>query len=923
MIDPLLAQASTIITYGGGEILQKMFQAISMLFNGGNGGLIRPIMVIASSIGGVYAFSRAFFTSVGESLILGYFFPLIVITSILMIPSTTVHIEDVLNSSRAEGEAQTSSYAVNNVPWLLAKFAEVASTIGYRLSEGIETVMHMPNDANYNATGMIFGSDASLDISKYRLSNANLEQSLRQFSKQCVLYDIALNRYSLDDIKKATDLWNFFEQKTSNVRMIRYCPPDAKQIGFDQCSYVTCKEAIEKMKPFFEKEKERYAKLEIGRNLPLTLQALTGIQRESKELIGQQLTMNVLSDELSGGQFAKYRAYTQQQSTYRTMGSLASNGLVTMRIVFEALIYAVFIFIVPLSLTPGGTKYLINWAWLVIWIQMWPPLYAILNYIMQIAARYKFDGWFAGLTTAQKGLSFFTSLGMQNLSDEIFALAAFLSVSVPYISYILLKEGLSSFVQLAGSLMAPAQNAASSSAAEQVSGNYSFANTSFGQASYNNTTGLQTNMSPSISSGYFSDNQGEISTMYGGSTPIVRQSTSELRTSVFADDVIGKNLQKQKQEAQSIAQNAQETYANNLSYSTRVTSDYMAHLGDSTNYSQNYSEREGYGIQDSVSHMQSIAENWGKQYGLNTRDSMDLLLGASLSGGMDWGIASAKINAGGNLGRGAVRDEMVNSALSVSKSEGFQQNLQKVQDYAKSQAFNSGHDEGSRLSEGVCDSLDHLSSSQDSYQVATSQLQQVSENTSWFETNSQLIKRSLNQDFMKWASQEYQETGGFDRVREILSEDRQADVQPLIQGFVRHIREEGGLPQSIQGFAYQIQGFAEDFQSRKQHSTNEMLNHGEEVSTKLQEKISNAFHNDLYGEDIFQRFSQTKNSHETRTETLKDKLDEQRDQASDNFDLANSKFLIGRLYQGPESGENLGNNSKITEAPFWLSREEE
>jgi len=884
----------TIVTYGGGEILQKMFQAISMLFNDGQGGLMRPIMLMCATVGGVYAFSKAFFGSTCQTLLLSYFFPLIAVCTILMIPSTTVHIEDVLRSNRAEGQVATTSYSVSHVPWLLAKFSETVSSIGYALSQAIESVMHMPNDATYNATGMVFGSETSLDISKYRLSNANLEQNLRLFSKQCVLYDIALNLYSLDDIKKATDLWNFFEQKTSKVRMIRYCPPTASA-GFDQCAYVSCKEAINKMKPFFEKEKEGYAKLEIGKNLPLTFQALTGIQKESKELISQQLTMNVLADELSGGKFAKQRAYNQQQSTYRTLGSLAANGLVTMRIVFEALIYAIFIFIIPLSLTPGGTKYLINWAWLVIWIQMWPPLYAILNYIMQIAAHYKFDGWFSGLNASQKGLSFFTSIGMQNLNDEIFALAAFLSVSVPYISYILLKEGLSSFVQLAGSLMSPAQQAAGSAAAEQTSGNYSFANSSFGQNSYHNTTAFQSNMAPSLSSGYFTDNQGEISTIYGGETPIVRQSTSELRTGIFADDTIGKNLQKQVQEAQSTVENLQENYASGLSNSSRMMSDYITHHAESSNYSQNVSERESQSVQDSINYVQNTAESWGKQHGLNARDSLDMLMGVSVSGGFDWKAAAFKGNGGGNYTTSASKDEVLSSALSVSKNESFQKNLQNVVDYARSQNYTSGNDEGKRQSEALCTSLDTLTSIQNSYQTAQNQLNQASENTSWFEQNSQLVKRSLNQDFVKWANQEHAEMGGFERVREILSNDCARETQPLMQNFIRHIREEQGLPQSVENINLNAQEFSDNFRNKRFKIHEEIEVHGSNSLQEVQEGISKKSCVEPYKNELNEKFQNNKENYEVTSEIQGARLQESQAQIEKKFEVEQDKYLPTRI----------------------------
>jgi conjugal transfer mating pair stabilization protein TraG len=69
--------------------------------------------------------------------------------------------------------------------------------------------------------------------------------------------------------------------------------------------------------------------------------------------------MNVLSDEYSGNNFAKSRAYLQQRNTYQMLGSLASSSLVTLRSVIEALVYAAFIFILPLSVMPGGYKFII------------------------------------------------------------------------------------------------------------------------------------------------------------------------------------------------------------------------------------------------------------------------------------------------------------------------------------------------------------------------------------------------------------------------------------------------------------------------------------------------------------------------------------------------------------------------------------
>jgi len=192
----------TIHTYGGGEILEKVFNAIAMLFNS-SGGIVQPIAIIVALVAGIWAIARAFFSS-PEQFMSKYFLPLITIPAIFMIPTSTVHIEDVLTNK---------GYTVSNVPMFLAKFSELVSSIGYSMTEKIEKVMHTPNDQTYLSTGMIFGGETSFDISRYKISNPDLEYNLRSFSKQCVFYDMALSRYSMDELKKNNRPLEIFRRK--------------------------------------------------------------------------------------------------------------------------------------------------------------------------------------------------------------------------------------------------------------------------------------------------------------------------------------------------------------------------------------------------------------------------------------------------------------------------------------------------------------------------------------------------------------------------------------------------------------------------------------------------------------------------------------------------------------------------------------
>lgn len=911
----------TVITYGGGEVLKNIFDAIAMLLNGSNGGFLRPLLLISVSIGTLWAIIKAFFSNSAQSFLSQFIIPLIAIVGILLIPTSSVHIEDVLKDR---------SYKVDHVPVLLAKFSELASSIGYQITKAVEKVMHVPNDVSYNSTGMIFGADTAMDISRYQITNADLDKNLRSFCKQCVLYDLALGRYTLDEMKKATDLWKFFEEKTSKVRMLRYQPMgnDGKEtLG----EYLSCKDVIKKMTPFFEQEKGYYGQLDVCRHLPLTFQALTGMQKDKEELISQQLMMNVLLDEYGGKNFAKGRAYLQQRNTYQALGALASSSLVTLRAVIESLVYAAFIFILPLSLLPGGLKFISTWVWLVLWIQLWPPFYAILNYIMQSVAHGYADTIFSGLTGACQGLSLFTSIGLHNLQHDIYALSGYLAASIPFITYAVIKGGVGSFIHLAGSMMTPAHSAGSTAAAEQTTGNYSFGNASYGQTSYHNTSGFQTSLSPNLSAGFFHENKGTHSAIYGPQEQILKQANSELRTSVFSDDSITQSLQKAQMHAHSVAENSQSTYTENLSTHSRHLADLSDHFSKSENFSESLSEREAYDLQESVRYFQNLAENWGKQYGLSSRQGMETIMGL----GLDFGLtAKSSTNLGSN------KEHLLNTANNVVKSEEFQKHFQKLQDFSQSSAYNTSDETGIRLVESCSQSLENMKSSQESYQIAQSNLDQVSENATWAEQNAHLIRRSLNQDFVNWASGKYANEGSFSKVEEILTKDGTQAQETLVEEFVNYVRSQSATISSPEGYAdpSSKRSLSKELSMEEaQESIHQMVGaHEPRFAKTLPEKK----------EALANKYSQVSESNRENFSRVARKIENTRKNAVDDFQNESDRSSLKRSFDevggvsklikeaNPalaklaqklgiaecSTNSELANNFQVTEEPFWMAK---
>ena len=101
-----------VITYGGGDILWSIFNAISMLFygKGENSSFVQPLCIISASIGGSLAISRCFFQSYTEMFFTKYMLPLLVIPTLLMVPYTEVHIVDLTTGKQA---------VVERVPFLI------------------------------------------------------------------------------------------------------------------------------------------------------------------------------------------------------------------------------------------------------------------------------------------------------------------------------------------------------------------------------------------------------------------------------------------------------------------------------------------------------------------------------------------------------------------------------------------------------------------------------------------------------------------------------------------------------------------------------------------------------------------------------------------------------------------------------------
>ncbi len=514
----------TVYTIGGGEIIYNIMQAVALCLNGGQG-MMEALLRISGMMSALMVIFMLAFSQF-DKVLKTWALPIILIVNVIFVPSTTVKVEDTITGN---------FYKVDKVPYGLAAFASITSRLGKAITEVVEQNFQLPDNENmtYQKTGMLFGSNIMEKARTFRITNQQFKENMRNFVGQCVKYDIMLNhKYTFDDLRNTNNIWDLISKKPSENRGFFWQPE-----GGGRPEYVTCKKAIEEFDDLWKKEIPRsYSvlgrkffsgrflnhkgnnpnQLEMNADLENALRGeirehlanasayFGGITASAEETLKQALMINAISDAASENSkqagnpltYAETRALLQQNNTFETVGKLAAKLLPIMKAVIEALAYACFIFVIPLCIIPSGYRFLLNWLAVLIWLQAWPPMYAILNFIMNVAAR---SATLAEIGTAG-GLTIGNYIGVSEANHEIQLMAGYLSMSIPFIC-IAIVRGIGTFVHLSAQMTGASMQVAGAAASEISTGNISLGNISLRNSSTDNVSQLQRNFSSSLMAG--------------------------------------------------------------------------------------------------------------------------------------------------------------------------------------------------------------------------------------------------------------------------------------------------------------------------------------------------------------------------------------------------------------------------------------
>ena len=497
-----------IHTYGHFEAMFYVLNGIKMIMNSGfTDAMIKLMAMIATSYYALLGMSYA-----NEGRIGTYFLKtagmLMVVTALLM-PKA-----DMLVVDRVSGKKEI----VTGLPYAFVLPVGILEAFGAGITSLFEQAFAPVGSAPYKDYGMIFGQRIVQEAKNWRISNPEFIRNMDVFLERCGVLEAQIGyRFTPEDVMNETNLFKLFTDNAGTFRKVDF------RINKKRAS-LTCKEAGAALKKYMKQEmgflsfkykksdfaiagrgdairadigadEERLNQL-LARNLELGYAGALGVESKAEDIIRQNMMINSLKDFNNKSDLYGYtRAAGIQNSNWAISGELAKEYLPMLLNIMKALVYASFIFIVPLMLLNGGVDKYLKYGVVVFSLQIWPALNSVLNLFIELYSHIKGSGVSGG------GITYGNFNQAHEAVDTIVLVASGLQMSIPFLSFAIVQGGVQSFVHLAGSVQSASSGAASVASNELSSGSRGFDNITKGSESIDNKSGFKTDWNQSYQEG--------------------------------------------------------------------------------------------------------------------------------------------------------------------------------------------------------------------------------------------------------------------------------------------------------------------------------------------------------------------------------------------------------------------------------------
>ena len=438
---------------------------------------------------------------------------------IAFVPRVTVNVVDV----RA-----LSAKAVENVPIGVGFTAGLTSTVGKWLAEAFETAFADVDAERFTKFGAAFPERVVEAIHKTGPILPETRALLDPFVEHCITPELLDDEGKLMELMNSTNLLATIGQP-GWVNPSRFILADGKPLYCDAAlaklkAHLTAKEIPAQEKLLFTKlsgSETALVEAALRKAIPEAQALLLGTSMAMNESLQHSMLMTAVPEGVlrtagkdgspiaASVQLSKSQGNMASEIAFRTMSEIASAFLPKLRNILEFIVIAAFpiVFLLVVAMGPSGGIVIRAYFTLFVWLMLWAPLAAVVNYLLvHIDANpmNRLVEQFGGVTMQSADL-------IRDLGASSQAMAGYLMLLIPVVSFMLARASEMSASSLASSVMAPAGSAAQAQSANLAMGNISGGNASLGNVSAGNTNMHKTDMSDSFTAGSVSKN----STPYG------------------------------------------------------------------------------------------------------------------------------------------------------------------------------------------------------------------------------------------------------------------------------------------------------------------------------------------------------------------------------------------------------------------------
>lgn len=489
VINPVHGNAWDLYVFGNGRIIYDILMSVRMLMvpNAGHTGFTTLLVLLATLGFLVMAVSAGFDPGKNLMKMFQYIFVVWMVSLFTTTITANVNVNDLVVNR--DGIAET--YTVEEVPALVALPAALTSEVGYYFTRVMETYFTTPDEFKVTGSGAgQFNLFAKMveESGQYGFQFPELKQSLSAYTADCVVPALAMGKLTgpgtdsagnaaqltgLNALTHSTNLMQTYTSAQHNAIMTTYYPINqpsyqsacpAGAVGGMGCvmscadSYtMISKDMAASAQSLLDKGTQAWAKTgilvpyETAMRTMLAQAAANGSVdagfTSPNGYILQQSMLNQMSGSFrqaaiqTGNNEAIQAANISQAEAAQISGWVAAfstfnNMMGYVFTTLQAFIFAITPMIVVALLIPGlGRAMFVNYAQILVWLTLWMPTLAIINYIItQLGS--DSTGVVVGM---QGGLTWHNKALFDEKAKNAVVAAQFLGTMTPMITWSIVK----------------------------------------------------------------------------------------------------------------------------------------------------------------------------------------------------------------------------------------------------------------------------------------------------------------------------------------------------------------------------------------------------------------------------------------------------------------------------------------------------